>query len=170
MNWHVVDLPEMVKRGRERHAVLGSSMITFGTELAASPSANVMLMLGVIQYLPDPFGEQCVGILETISALPDHILINKIPLTDGPDAWSIQGHVTSAIVCRFFNRKKFIGYFEQHGYRLRDKWIVHELCADIPFNPEHTLRYYEGLYFTRIGVDATRAEPLLSSNKEQSLN
>ena len=150
LNWHVVDLPEMVKRGRERHAALGSSMITFGTELSAAHKANVMLMLGVIQYLPDPLGEHGSGILETMSALPDHILINKIPLTDVPDAWSIQNHVSSAIACRLFNRQKLIGYFEKHGYRVRDKWIVHELGANIPFHPERSLRYYEGLYFTRV--------------------
>src|ERR1700758_5352759 len=57
LRWHVADVPETVKRGIERHQQLKSSMISFGTDLVEAPASNIMLMLGVLQYLPDPLGE-----------------------------------------------------------------------------------------------------------------
>ncbi|MDZ5451924.1 methyltransferase, TIGR04325 family [Labrys sp. ZIDIC5] len=149
LSWHVVDMPDMVERGRQRHATLGSTMISFGSELAEAPAPDIMLMLGMIQYLPDPFGEQGPGILDTVPALPEHILINKIPISDAPDAWTAQNHVSSVIPCRLFNRAKFLAYFEARGYRLEDRWLVPELQAEIPFHPERTLTYFEGFYLRR---------------------
>ena len=154
LTWHVVDMPKMVERGRERHAELGSQMISFGTELSQAPEADIMLMLGVIQYMQDPFGEHGQGLLESMATPPDHILINKIPLTDAPDAWSVQNHVTSAAPYRLFNRQKFTAYFERHGYRLRDRWLVPELTANIPFHPQRALKNFEGLYFARSAAPA----------------
>lgn len=149
LHWHVVDMPEMVKRGRARHEALQSKMISFGSQLSEAPSSDIMLMLGVMQYLPDPLGESGPGILERLNSLPAHVLINKLPLSDAPDVWTAQNHVSSIIPCRLFNRQKFMSYFESHGYRVRDRWLVPELSAEIPFHPERTLPFYEGLYFER---------------------
>ena len=38
LRWHVVDVPEMVKRGIARHQQLKSSMISFGTDLPEIPA------------------------------------------------------------------------------------------------------------------------------------
>ncbi|WP_322103415.1 methyltransferase, TIGR04325 family [Paraburkholderia sp. J41] len=152
MRWHVVDVPEMVKRGIARHQRLKSSMISFGTELGEAPPSAIMLMLGVMQYLPDPLGENGPGVLETVAALPSHILINKLPLLDEGEVWTIQNHVTSAMPYRLFNRRKVMAYFESHGYRLRDRWTVPELSVDIPFHPERTVPVLEGLHFEREAI------------------
>ncbi|CAD6562339.1 methyltransferase, TIGR04325 family [Paraburkholderia sabiae] len=154
MRWHVVDVPEMVKRGIARHEQLKSPMISFGTDLVEAPASNIMLMLGVMQYLPDPLGEKGPGILESVQTLPSHILINKVPLMDDGEAWTIQNHVTSAMPYRLFSRRKFMDYFEAHGYRLRDRWIVPELSIDIPFHPERTVPFLEGVHFERHPVAA----------------
>jgi len=155
MRWHVVDVPAMVKRGIARHQQLKSPMISFGTELVEAPSSNIMLMLGVMQYLPDPLGEKGPGILENVKTLPSHILINKVPLMDDGEVWTIQNHVTSAMPYRLFSRQKFMAYFEAHGYRLRDRWMVPELSVDIPFHPERTVPFLEGVHFERYPVSAT---------------
>jgi putative methyltransferase (TIGR04325 family) len=149
LRWHIVDMPDIVERGRERHEALQSRMITFGSVLADAPHANTMLMLGVMQYLPDPLGEEGLGLLETLPTLPEHILINKIPLTDTPDAWTVQNLVSSVSAYRFFNRKRFMEYFESHGYSLKDRWSVPEVELEIPFHPERTMSGLEGLYFKR---------------------
>lgn len=149
LNWHVVDMPDMIERGRRRHAEKGSSMISFGSDVALAPPADIMLMLGMIQYLPDPLGENGPGVLETVAALPEHILINKISLTDAPDAWTAQHHVSSVIPYRLFNRDKFLAYFAAHGYQVEDRWVVHEIQVDIPFHPERALPQLEGLYLRR---------------------
>lgn len=155
LRWHVVDVPEMVKRGIARHQQLKSSMISFGTDIVEAPASNIMLMLGVIQYLPDPLGEKGPGILEAVKVLPSHILINKVPLTDDGEVWTIQNHVTTAMPYRLFSRRKFMAYFEAHGYRLRDRWLVPEISVDIPFHPERTLPFLEGVHFERQSVSGT---------------
>ncbi|CAE6863329.1 hypothetical protein R69608_00313 [Paraburkholderia nemoris] len=155
MRWHVVDVPEMVKRGIVRHQQLKSSMISFGTDLTEAPASDIMLMLGVMQYLPDPLGEKGPGILEAVTKLPSHIFINKVPLTDDSEAWTLQNHVTTVIPCRLFSRQKFMAYFEAHGYRVRDRWLVPEVRLDIPFHPERTLSEYEGVHFERQPVSGT---------------
>lgn len=149
LHWHVVDMPETVKRGIARHQQLKSSMISFGTDLVDAPASNIMLMLGVIQYLPDPLGEKGPGVLEAVKTLPSNILINKVSLTDGRDVWTIQNYVTTATPYRFFSRQKFMAYFEAHGYRLRDRWLVPEISVAIPFHPERTLPFLEGFHFER---------------------
>jgi len=152
LRWHVVDVPETVKRGIERHQRLKSSMISFGTDLVDAPPADIMLMLGVLQYLPDPLGEKGPGVLEAVKALPAHILINKVSLTDDREMWTIQNCVTTAAPYRFFSREKFMAYFDAHGYRLRDRWLVPEISVTIPFHPERTLPCLEGFHFERLPV------------------
>jgi len=156
LRWHVVDVPEMVKRGIARHQRLNSSMISFGTELAEAPAADIMLMLGVLQYLPDPLGEKGPGVLEAVKALPSHILINKVSLTDEGEVWTIQNYVTTATPYRFFSRRKFMAYFEAHGYRLRDRWLVPEISVAIPFHPDRTLPCLEGFHFEREPIPVTQ--------------
>lgn len=156
LRWHVVDVPETVKRGIERHRRLKSSMISFGTDVADAPAPNIMLMLGVLQYLPDPLGEKGPGILEALKELPSNILINKVSLTDDREIWTIQNYVTTATPYRFFSRQKFMDYFEARGYRLRDRWLVPEISVSIPFHPERTLPHLEGFHFERQPVPAAQ--------------
>ncbi len=118
------------------------------------PQADIMLALGVLQYLPDPLGENGPGLLETLPSLPEHILINKIALTDVPDFWTAQNYLYSVCPYRFFNRIKFLDYFEARGYRLQDRWTVPEIDLEIPFHPERTMVGLEGLYL-KLGAPQT---------------
>ncbi len=40
LRWHVVDMPDMVERGRQRHAGLQSTMISFGSVLSDAPAGR----------------------------------------------------------------------------------------------------------------------------------
>jgi putative methyltransferase (TIGR04325 family) len=158
--WHVVDMPEMIRQGRARHEALQSRAISFGSQLDEAPASDVLLALGAIQYMPDPLGETGPGILESVKSLPAHVLINKVPLIDDDDVWTVQSHVTTACPYRFFNRRKFMGYFERHGYRLYDAWHVPEIAIEIPFHPERALPGLEGVYFRRdVGTRFDSVEP-----------
>lgn len=147
--WHVVDMPEVVKRGDERHAALKSSKISFGTDLEAAPPADILLALGCLQYMPDPLGERGPGIVEAVGSSCEAILINKVPLIDGDDVWTAQNYVSAASPYRLFNRQKFLDYFERRGYRQLDRWVVPELTVEIPFHPERAMTELEGFCFMR---------------------
>lgn len=148
-HWHVVDMPEVIKLGQARHERLGSPGISFGSTLSDVAPGDILMALGVLQYMPDPLGQAGEGILEALGHLPRHILINKLPISDAPDVWTLQNEMTTACPYRLFNRDTFMAYFERHGYRLRDHWTVPELSADIPFHPHNSLAAFEGVYFVR---------------------
>ncbi|GGC71899.1 methyltransferase, TIGR04325 family [Chelatococcus reniformis] len=160
--WHVVDMPEVVKRGNERHRALGSSKISFGTDLKAAPRADILLALGSLQCMADPLGERGPGILEGVRASSDVVLINKVPLIDGDDVWTAQNYLSSASPYRLFNRRKFFAYFERHGYRVVDRWAVPELAIEIPFHPERVMTELEGFCFMH---DSAIADGSLTSRR-----
>jgi putative methyltransferase (TIGR04325 family) len=175
LKWHVVDMPEMIKRGRARHDALQSTSISFGSQLPEAPASDIMLMLGAIQYMPDPLGEKGPGVLDALKTLPNHVLINKVPLIDGNDRWTVQNHVTTACPYRLFDRRKLMAYFETRGYRLQDKWYVPEIDIEIPFRPDGALFGLQGLYFRReiavcdVANEGRESTPLPSSEPAATL-
>ncbi|MGU3497152.1 methyltransferase, TIGR04325 family [Xanthobacteraceae bacterium A53D] len=162
-HWHVVDMPRMVDYGRARHARLKSERISFGTDLALAPPSDLLLALGAIQYMRDPFGQYGPGLLESLGKKPDYILLNKVPVWDGPDLWTNQSFVTTSSPYRIFNRDRLMRYVEQHGYRIAHGWQVRELDLRIPFHPECSLDYFEGFLAVRTDLQADAARPRLAA-------
>ena len=46
-------------------------------------------------------------------------------------------------------RGRFLRYFTDHGYRLRDRWSVQDLDCLIPFYPERFIKEFAGFVFER---------------------
>src|SRR5256885_5993659 len=131
VRWIIVELPHPVDVGKtvaQRHK---ATQLEFVGDLSRTPPCNVLFSAGALQYM-----EQSVpGLLEKLPAHPPHILLNKVPLTDAAAYWTLQNFGTALSPYRVFNAKDFIGYFENAGYTLRDRWEVPELSCNIPFHP-----------------------------------
>jgi putative methyltransferase (TIGR04325 family) len=150
--WHVVDFPELIQRGERRHAA-ARDILTFGSSLAAAPRCDILHTAGCLQYMKDPFGLATgSGILEEMTALPAHIIVNKLPLTDGASFVTLQNLLNSAVPYTVFNRDQVLSYFRRHGYRLADEWRVPELSVGIAFHPRHHVAEPRGLSLTRDDV------------------
>ncbi len=149
--WQVVDEPAMVALGRARHAALGSRAIRFEDHIDPAETCDVLLISGCIQYLEDPLGEQTpgAGVIEAFAERPRHVLINKVPLRDGSDIWTLQNLGPTATPYRVFSQDDLLCYFESRGYRLKDSWVVAEIGVEIPFHPKYSISTMSGLLFER---------------------
>jgi putative methyltransferase (TIGR04325 family) len=152
LRWTVYDLPEVVKVGIEvarRRMVTGLSF-TLSTEEA--DGADMLLALSALQYVERPFA----SFLSSLHRKPAHLLLNKLPLTDGPAFITLQNIGTAFCPYHIFNRQLFIQAIRRCGYELIDSWENPEFRCFIPFHPERNIKAYSGLYFER--TDIYRAE------------
>jgi putative methyltransferase (TIGR04325 family) len=68
---------------------------------------------------------------------PRHLVLNKVPLAETDDHWTIQNVGRTVVPYRILNRGRFLGELRERGYRLLDEWSVPQYYARIPFH----LRY-----------------------------
>lgn len=144
--WTVVEVPSLVRQGRqvaEREQAVG---LAFLDALPAAPPCDLLLSAGAMQFM------ECSvpGLLERMAGRPRHILLNKLPVTTGEGFWTLHNYGPAVTPMQVYNRDAFVGYFEQAGYRLKDSWDVEDLDCLIPFHPERFLRCFSGYLFERI--------------------
>jgi putative methyltransferase (TIGR04325 family) len=143
IRWQVVEMPALAATGRQVAVREAAAGLEFFTELAATPRAEILLSAGALQFMP----KSVPGLLEMAGYKPPHLLLNKVPLFAGKGYWTLQNFGPAAAPYQVYNEAEFIGYFEQAGYRLRDRWEVAELYCDIPFHPRQRVREFWGMYW-----------------------
>lgn len=79
------------------------------------------------------------------------MIINKVPLYDGPDFVTTQnlGHGNFA-PHYVFNRGCLVEGITRAGYRLVDEWAVLERDLYLPGRPDKRIRAFSGLCFKRV--------------------
>ena len=99
------------------------------------------------------------GLLELRPKLPRCLLLNKVPLSEGEEFWSLDNFGPAVAPYRIFNERAFLSYFEERGYVLLDRWHVAELKSDIAFHPGNHLKHHAGFCLElRGGVAASTTE------------
>jgi len=142
--WTVNDVPAILKRGEEIARRESATALRFTPRLEALADAGILLASGVVQFVEDPFGS-----LQLASALPEHLIFNKVPLYEASGAVTLHNMGTSFCPYHLFNRRDFIASIEALGYELRDAWRSPGVSCSIPFFPEHGVEGYSGLYFAQ---------------------
>lgn len=133
VNWTVFDLSETVRaalaaqqRGEVPHEV------SFISDLANAPQADLLLASGLLNYLDIPFPE----LLSRLPNRPEHILLNKVATRDGPSVTTLErigpAHVPYQIRCL----TDFEAELAQAGYRIVDRWEVSVFNLVIDTHPE----------------------------------
>lgn len=140
--WVVAEVPAIAEQGRRVAEREHAAALSFVTRLEDAPRADLLLSAGALQYME----ESVPGLLERLGSKPRHLIFNKLPLTEAEGYWTLQNFGPAVSPYRVYNEREFLGYFEAHGYRLRDRWQVAELDCQIPFHPEHSLDRFTGLY------------------------
>jgi putative methyltransferase (TIGR04325 family) len=82
--------------------------------------ATILYASGSLQYIPDTLWE----ILDAVADPPMHIVLNKLPLSEGRDCWTIQNAWTAVLPYHVFNRDRFLSELAERGYRPVDEWKV----------------------------------------------
>ncbi|SFN38833.1 methyltransferase, TIGR04325 family [Variovorax sp. OV329] len=145
--WCVVEVPAMTRIGREEARRRGVSALEFVDDLAQAPDCDIVLSAGALQFFDY---ERPTELLEANGLRPRHVLLNKLPLYDGPDFVTAQ-NIGDGCYAPFHvhNRADFIADFEGTGFALQDQWAVHERSLILPGHPAHSFPSFSGMYLAR---------------------
>jgi putative methyltransferase (TIGR04325 family) len=149
MRWTVCDQPGVTQVGQELSKVEPSAGLAFTTCFEDADGADVLLVAGALHYIERPLAV----LLTALHKKPTHILLNKLPLSEGPDFVTLTRYPGGGIApYHVFNRLAFIDSVSSQGYELVDNWSNPDVAMDIPFHPEKRIESFSGLYFRSIGT------------------
>jgi putative methyltransferase (TIGR04325 family) len=146
LSWLVYDLPAVAALGREIAARESAPGLSFTTSLQQLGAADILLAAGSLQFIDDPF-----ALLDSVGAMPRHVLLNKLPVYERPAAVTLHNLGTAVCPYHLFNREQFVKSFEARGYQRVDEWQSPDLGCSIPYFAEHSIPAYTGFYFVRRG-------------------
>lgn len=131
-SWVVCETPATVAAAARLPAAECPPGLSFTTELNALSGAQVLYASGVLAYLE----QDLCDILDGLDKPPQHLILNKIPLADGQDFWTIQNASGMAMVpYHVIERESFLARLAARGYRVLDQWKIPERRVAIPFRP-----------------------------------
>ena len=148
LSWHVIEVPAMVAIGRDLARANAAAALTFNDQLdeaIASRAFDIWISAGAIQYMEHGRPDQ---LLQKSRLRPSHVLLNKVPLYDGPDFVTTQNLGKGAYTpVHVYNGARFVQDIEALGYVLRDRWEVPDRSIHIPGHAERMCPHFTGLYF-----------------------
>lgn len=147
LRWKVLDVPAVVKHGRELSQKMDvARQLEFTESYEDCRDAEVIMALGSLQYLPETLAET----LGRIDVRPKHLLLSLLPVHLQRSYFTLQSIGTAFCPYRIFAMDEFIQSFERLGYTLLDRWENVEKSCPIPFREGHSLDRYYGFQFSRI--------------------
>jgi putative methyltransferase (TIGR04325 family) len=145
MKWMVCELPLVTRAGEDLARKSGADALQFTTNFGDADGADIAIAAGVLQYVEAPsFAARLAGLKHR----PPHLLINKLPLRNGPQFVTLQHGLVAFHPMYVFNRGEFIRSLEDLGYELRDEWANETHHGSISFHPERSFEFHSGLYLT----------------------
>lgn len=143
VKWIVCDVPAIVRIGRETCA--GVSNVSFIDDLADIKGAHLDIVLASssMQYVEssDALLRQFTG-----DTRPRHILVDQMPMYDGPRFATLQNGGLVYYPQFIFNKTDFIDDLTKLGYKLADFWDCDQTCT-IPFHSERSISSYGMCFF-----------------------
>ncbi|HET7500114.1 MAG TPA: TIGR04325 family methyltransferase [Kofleriaceae bacterium] len=141
--WQVMDVPAVVQAGRELATEKRANGLSFTERRDDLAGADILFATGSLQYLEKPLHE----ILAPIPDRPTHVIINQLPMQDGPAYYTLQSIGAAFCPYRIEDRGALVAGMSALGYDKLDRWRTMEKYCPIPFHPEHSVNGYEGMYF-----------------------
>lgn len=147
--WTVCDVPAAVRRGLELNSARPEPRLRFITQLEDAGSPSVFLASGSLQYCDSTIAE----ILGRLPVMPDHIIINQIPLHETLEFVTLQN--IGMAYCAYWvrSRERFVQLVIDEGYELVDMWTNPGKLCIIPTYPRQTRPVYFGAYLRRASRD-----------------
>lgn len=145
LRWTVCETPGIVAAAHDLLPEERPAALSFTTDRSCIATADLLFASGVLQYLEQPLP----ALLRELPAAPRRLVLNKVPLSDGPETWTIQRAGAALVPYHVMNRQSLMAALSSLGYRLTDSWTVVEYAARIPFAPGHGTRHNSGLALER---------------------
>lgn len=146
VRWIVCDLPEITKVGQATCA--GMSNIAFVNDVDELDETRIDILLAsdCLQYIESH--DSLLPRLIDKGIRPRHILIDQLPLYDGPRFVTLQNGGLVRYPQYVFNREEYLMAVAKFGYELVDSWDCRNFSCIVPFHPDRSVRAYSGLYFS----------------------
>lgn len=148
LRWTICELAPVTELGEKLAKERGARELFFTTRIAGGGGATIFLASGTLQFLPEPLSET----LRAFSVKPTHLLLNRVPLWDGPAFATLHNVGQTTCAYEIFNKAEFTSEIERLGYSLVDEWETPEFSCHIPFHPERSISAYTGMYFRLKGT------------------
>jgi len=145
LEWQVCELPNLVADGTRMATERGARNLTFTSRFEVADGSDILIAAGSIQYVEESLANQLARLVDK----PEHLLLNKLPLYDGEPFVTLQNGGPVFVPQHVFNRTQFIASLAELGYAEVDEWEVPGFSCAIPFDPDHLVRTYSGLYLRR---------------------
>lgn len=145
--WQVLDLPRNMERGRALALERRAPHLFFAEGWPDASGADVLLCSGAMHYFPRPLS----GMVAELAEPPRHVLVNRVPLTDGEPFAAVQERPGFRVACMVHNRQALVEGFAALGYGLRGAWRVPDLSLVARGHPRFCVPAYSGLCFSLDG-------------------
>jgi len=87
------------------------------------------------------------AIIAKLRARPPHILVNRVPMTEGPAFITLQNNSSWFSPYKVDNRPAFIASIVELGYDLVDEWKMDSPNIFLTEKPDEPKPRYCGMYF-----------------------
>ncbi len=122
----------------------GAQGLAFTSDLHEGRDADVLLSAGALQYVDTTLPDLLAG----MGCRPAHIIVNKLPLYEGPTFVTVQSTGRAFIpIWRLFNRTEFVEGIVAQGYRVVDDWQNSEVRCHVPMARNRSVDAYSGYFF-----------------------
>jgi len=140
MQWRVCDVEALIKRGGSLAQERKVGNLHFTTDRQEASGATFFLTNGTLQYVPEDLSEM----LAKLQELPQHVLVNRVPMYEGKSYYTIQSSAHSFSPYKIFNQQKFTDQVNSLGYELISEWKLPR-SLHVQFHPELFISNYRGL-------------------------
>lgn len=147
LKWEICEVPSIAEVGRQVAQEKGIVNLRFVESHTESQGADILFAVGSLQYIEGPGLDQ---VIRDLPRKPKHIIVNKIPVWDGPTFVTLQSIGFSCCPYLVRNHREFVSAVEKEGYFLRESWIKTR-TLQVRFRFGRRLNHYTGYYFQRLG-------------------
>ena len=144
LRWTIVELPGAVRLGLKIAAQRHETALTFVESVARDFKASIYLTSGTLQYMPETLS----SLLGQLDYLPDHVIVNRVPVTPDDSFWTIQNVGVNELPYKVSNREQFVQSVTELGYEMVDSWRTGRQLV-VPFSNKQDADEYCGFYFRR---------------------
>ena len=142
LKWTICELSEAVHVGREIALDRNEAHLDFTESHDVPGPIDLYATFGALQYIETPFAD----ILLDLAHRPSHLLINRVPMTDGDPFITLQNNGCWFSPYKVEQREKFVKSVENLGYELVDKWHMDRPNTFL-VNLGDKVPTYHGMYF-----------------------
>lgn len=143
-DWIVYDLPALVAAGRAERRPEDRTL-SFVDRIEEAPAADMLLASGLMPYLAEPL----VDLVRRMTALPRHIVLNKVVTRDGPTVVTLENFGVAEVPYHIRNVHEVPDALAALGYEIVADWTIDSLAHRIQTHPELGRSTYRG-YVARL--------------------